>query len=453
MGRTGRRRWIGPVACSVAALVVTFAWVPVGAAPSTGISPPATIVDDCSSDATAGLNSFFASVPASSTVNLPAHACYLVSNGSTTLTLNNLAGLTINGNGATLLQQTYEGGVCGNNLVQPVLQLTSDTGLTFNNLNIQGPANCGGSHNEGDYGIDLGQATPGNSNITFNGVNVVGVDGDGMAVLPQLGTCCGINTNISFDNGAMSFIGYHVFTPEGVNGLNIVGNHFSNDGNFMDMEVDANGPGNGSVPTGVGQWNVTIKGNTFSAGASLDVDSIQGACIPQGNVTIVHNFVQSDGKGLTLVLGGSESSWCGRDFNLTIRNNVSLAPARSPCGGSIVSPPACSMIEIADYSNVTITGNQFTAFDGTPTYFPNTVYVPCITLQGVSTARIVSNVCANAWDVWDTTNWQFQANDFPPTSGVTACDNAYWLTNPIAPAGGPAPNPAPLYDASCKSKK
>jgi hypothetical protein len=443
-------RWsVALAAFSVAALGVTLIRAPVGATAITGISPPVSIVDDCSSDATVALNAFFASVPASSTVDLPANSCYLVSNGATTLTLNQLTGLTINGHGATFEQQTYAGGVCGNDVVQPVLQLTSDTNLTFNDLEILGPGTCGGAQSEGDYGIELGQATPGNSGITFDNVNVWDVDGDGLAVLPQLGTCCGINTNITFENGSMLFIGYHVITPEGVNGLNILDNRFAYDGNFMDMEVDTSGPGNGSVPTGVGQWNVNIWGNTFSTGARLDIDSLQGSCIPQANITIVGNKVLASGNGMVMLLGGSASPWCGRDPNLTIENNVSLHPTRSPCGGSILSPPGCSMIEIADYSNVTISGNWFTAADGTPTYFPNTVYVPCITLQGVQTASIVHNVCANAWDVWDTTNWQFQEIDFPTTSAVTACGNVYGLLSPVAPPGGPLPNPAPLLDVSC----
>jgi hypothetical protein len=450
MGRTGWRWSIALVAFTVTAAGVTVARVPVGATAKSGISPPATIADNCSSDATAALNAFFASVPPSSKINLPSNACYLVSNGSTTLKLNDLSGLTINGNHTTFEQSTYEGGVCGNNAIQPVLQLTGDTGISFKNLNIVGPDNCAGSSNEGDYGIELGQSTPGNSAITFDGVNVKGVDGDGLAVLPQLGTCCGINTNITFENGAMSYVGYHVFTPEGVNGLQVLDNNFTHDGNFMDMEVDTNGLGAGSPATGGAQLNVTVAGNTFSAGAGLSIDSLQGACIPQGNVTIVYNLVQADGSGISMLLGGSESPWCGgRDSNLAVEANVSLAPAGSPCGGSPASPPAgCSMIEIADYSNVTIVGNQFTAFDGLPTYFPNTVYVPCITLQGVEGATIESNACANSWDVWDPWYWQFQETGFP-TSGVIACGNSYWLTNPIAPASGQLPNPAPRYDASC----
>jgi hypothetical protein len=428
----------------------TLTRIPVGATTSSVISPPASIADNCSTDATVALNAFFGSVPAGSTITLPANACYLVSNGPTTLKLNHVTGLTIDGNGATFEQRSYENGSCNGNVVQPVLHLTSDTNLSFNDLNIVGPANCGGSTNEGDYGIELGQATPGNTNITFDGVNVMGVDGDGLAVMPQLGTCCGVNTNITFKNGSMSYIGYHVFTPEGVNGLYILNNRFADDGNFMDMEVDANlGPSNGSEPTGAAQWNITVDGNTFSAGAGLTVDSLQGSCIPQTNVTISHNVVQADGGGFSMLLGGSGSSSCGRDTNLKIEGNDSLAPTRSPCGGSIASGPNCSMIEVADYANVTITGNRFTAFDGTPTYFANTIFVPCITLQGVNSASIESNVCANAWDVWDTWYWQFQATDFPATRYVTTCGNVYWLTNPVAPAGHSLPSADPRHDGAC----
>jgi hypothetical protein len=108
------------------------------------------------------------------------------------------------------------------------------------------------------------------------------------------------------------------------------------------------------------------------------------------------------------------------------------------------------MIEVADYSNVTIANNQFQANDGMPSYFPNTIWVPCITLQGVLTATIEKNACNNAWDIWDTTSAQFKASEFAPTSGVTECGNVYWLTEPVSPTDGSAPTPAmPKYDAPC----
>lgn len=421
------------------------------------MTPPSDIADNCSSDVTNALNSWFASVPANSTIDLPANACYSVSNTSTFLTFSSLSDLTINGNNTTFRQSTYENGQCNKNKVQPILQLRSNNNLTFNQITLDGPGNgCGGGDNEGDYGLELGQATPGNTNITFNDVIVENTDGDGMAILPQLGTCCGINTNITFENGAMSNIGYHSFTPEGVNGLNILNNTFAHDGNFMDMEVDNNCPytgptsgcGNTTMPTGTAQWNITISGNTFSDDSGLGIDSLQGICIPQKNLVIEDNVLDATSRGLSMQLGGSGSSSCPQDSGLTIEGNVSAGPAKSPCGGSIVGGPACSMIEIADYANVDITNNQFTAYDGSDDYFPNTIFVPCITFQGVATATVTGNTCNNAYDIWDDDSAQFPSTAFT-NSGINACSNTWGLTQPIAPVGEAAPATAPQLDSRC----
>ena len=426
------------------ALSVVITALPSGAS----VSPPASVASDCSTDVTTALNAWLATVPSGSTIVLPVHGCYLVSNSATTLTLDGRTGLTFVGNGTTFEQTSY---ACGSNELQPVLTLTGNTNLTFDNLTVDGPGTCGGAFSEGDYGILLGQSTPGNTDITFNDVTVNNTDGDGLAIYPELGTCCGINTNIRFQNGAMSNIGYHTITPEGVNGLAILNNRFVNDGNFMDMEVDNDGPGNGATPVGVAQWNITVKGNTFTQGAALNIDSLQGACVPQRNVTIAQNTLTASSQGLSILLGGSgaAASSCPRDSGLTIVNNSSLGPAGSPCGGSIASPPGCSMIEIADYSNVRIQGNTFTANDGEQGYFENTIWVPCITLQGVAGASIVDNACTNAYDVWDSVNWQFQSTDYVD-SGISACGNTFGLSTllPLV-LGGVAAQVTPESDAAC----
>ncbi len=419
--------------------------------PSGTLTVPASIADDCSTDVTSALNSWIAHLPSDAVVEFPANACYSVSNTSTTLILNAVHGLTIYGNGATLRQSVYEGGQCGNTAVrpvqvQPILKLTSDTNITVNDLTIDGPGNCGGAANEGDYGIELGQATPGNTDITFNGVTVEHTDGDGVGVLPQLGTCCGINTNVTFENGAFSYIGYHTFTPEGVIGLTIANNRFTHTSNFMDLEVDNGGQGNGAgTPVGDGQWNITVENNTFSDGSGLSVSSIQGSCIPQKNILFEGNVLDATSSGIDIVLGGSGASWCGQDTGLTIEDNHSLGVAHSPCGGSIAAGPACSMIEVGDYRDVTIAGNYFTADDGAPQYhyYPNTIFVPCITFNGVSTALVENNTCNNAFDVWDATHAQFPSDDYPNTA-ITACGNTYWLTTP---ADGAAADPR--NDGSC----
>ena len=264
--------------------------------------------------------------------------------------------------------------------------------------------------------------------------------------IPQLGTCCGINSNVTFENGAFTNIGYHTITPEGVNGLTISSNRFTHDGNFMDMEVDNNGDGNGDgTPTGNAQWNITVKNNTFTDGSALSISSVQGTCIPQKNIVIEGNVLDATTSGIAIVLGGSESSSCGQDSGLTIENNVSFGGGHSPCGGSIATPPACSMIEIADYKDVTISGNFFTANDGAPqyNYYDNTIYVPCITFTGVSTARVEHNTCNNAWDIWDATQAQFPSSDYP-NAAISDCGNTYWLTTPVNGAAA-----RPKSDGKC----
>jgi hypothetical protein len=103
------------------------------------------------------------------------------------------------------------------------------------------------------------------------------------------------------------------------------------------------------------------------------------------------------------------------------------------------------MIEIADYKDVTISGNYFTANDGEPqyNYYDNTIYVPCITFTGVSTALVENNTCNNAWDIWDATQWQFHSTDFP-NAAISDCGNTYWLTTPVNGAAGD-----PKSDGKC----
>lgn len=406
---------------------------------------PSQVPANCSADVTSYLNQFLAKLPAGAVVDLPNNACYEVSDTSTVLTLDNLSNITINGNGTTFRQTKY---VCGSNTVQPVVTFTRNTNISVNNVTVLGPGGsgvCGGGSSEGDYGILLGQSTPGNAGLTFDNVNVKNTDGDGLAAYPQLNAGTGINTDITVENSTYSNIGYHTFTPEGVNGLTIRGNTFVNDGNFMDLEVDgiALGPGNTTTPTGIGQWNLTVDGNTFTAASAMSVTSLQSPCIPQKNLIFSNNTLDPTSKGITFQLGGSASNQCAQDTGLTISGNKSAGIAHSPCGGSIATPPACSMIEINDYSGVTIAANTFTAYDGDPGYFPNTIFVPCITLTGVANALIKGNTCNNSWDVWDATQAQFPSTNFP-NSAISACGNTYWLTQPINGAQAD-----PKFDGTC----
>jgi len=441
-----------------------IAWSVPAMAPPAGaatpvVTPPSSVAHDCSVDVTSALNAWFSGLASNATVSLPAHACYLVSNSpTTTLRLQALRGVTIDGNGATFSQTSYDDGRCGENVVQPILWLQANDHLAINNVVLRGPGTCGGASNEGDYGLLMGQSGVGNSNVTLDRVTIEYTGGDGLAIMPLLGTGTGINSNIVFENGVLSTLGYHALTLEGVNGLLFTGNAVSGFRNFADLEVDNNcvytGPTSGcydssGAPTSTAQWNVSITGNTFTHATGFGnwIESEQGTCIPQKNLDIENNFLDSSVDG-TIVLTGSGST-CPTDTNLTIAGNTSLAPSLSPCGGSIAAPPSCALVEVSDYSSVTISHNSLAAFDGQPGYFPNTLYTPCIALGGVHMASITDNVCNNTLPAPLQVGLQFPPADESVT-GLTQCGNTYGLTEPVVPSGAAAaPAPSPVPDGSC----
>ncbi len=218
------------------ALCVTARPTPPAGATGSVLVPPSSIPDNCSVDVTDALTTWFASLHDGDSVNFPWNACYSVSNTpGDTLRLNGLHDVRINGDTATLLQSSYGNGQCGSNVLQPVLWLTANRGLRITDLTVSGPGTCGGANNEGDYGVLMGQSAVGNSRVFMNGVTIEHSNGDGLAILPLLGTGAGINTDIAFDNGNLNDIGYHALTLEGVNGLRFTGNEVSGFASFADL--------------------------------------------------------------------------------------------------------------------------------------------------------------------------------------------------------------------------
>jgi hypothetical protein len=391
------------------------------------VVPPSSIVSNCSVDVTDALNAFFASLPKGANVELPSGACYLVSNynlsTSASLTLSGSNDVTVDGNGATLKQSFFSCGVYpGPGGVWPILNVVDNEDLTVENLIIDGPASCSGKYNEGGYGLML----VGNTTATFNAVTIENTDGDGLAVYPDQGTNTQINTNITFENGVLSNIAGHGVTVEGVNGFDFTGNHTTQLGLFMDLELDficsPNCFGSNGNPGGAAQWNVTVQNNTFSDGTGgLWIASEQSACIPQKNLTIEDNTLDST-VSPDITLMGSWSTACPFDSGLTISNNVATNPA---------SPGSGPEWTIEDYANVLITNTTFLAFDGLPTYYPNTPVFIWAGLCSVNGASVQNNIFNNAAAPLETTSCWNLAAGAPPSSGIAECGNAYWLTEPI----------------------
>ena len=410
------------------------------------VVPPASINDTCGADATAQLNYWIASLSPGTVVELPTNACYLVSStspyygggpaNSPTFAIHNTDNLTIEGNGATFRQTSYDGGTCGSDLQQPVVWLAANNNLTIKDVNIVGPGNCvGGGSNEGDYGMLIGQDTTGNTGITLDDVNISNMDGDGILDTPFIAENLGVNSEVTYENSTISNVGYHVLTVEGADGLVFAHNHVTDDGGFMNLEVD-NACGSDSClvngqPTGIAQWNVTVAGNTFTDSRSNNaawIVSEEDNCIPQKNLAIWGNTLDSTVPA-GIVLGGSREADCqANDSGLSIVGNRAQDATASPCGGSIASPPGCAIIQVEDYTDVTIKDNTIPAFDGYPDYFPDTPYVPCMGLQAVNTATIMKNACPGAWDGVGTAGMQFPSLTSVNT-GLYECGTAWGAAN------------------------
>ncbi|HUD05676.1 MAG TPA: hypothetical protein VMR18_02005 [Candidatus Saccharimonadales bacterium] len=385
---------------------------------SSNYSPPNTIADNCSVDVTSALNSWLATVPSNSTIAFPANSCYLI---NSTLTLQNTDNISILGNNTTLTQTTYP---CGTNQVIPIFNIVGNINLKVDDLNINGPATCRGDTNEGDYGLMLRA----NDGAIFTDVTIKNVDGDGIALYPTSNTS-GINTNIVFSGGALSNIGYHAVTPEGINGFQFSGNKVTDVANFMDLEVDypcapaqtdqcLNGNGQ---PIGAAQWNVSVNGNNFTNGlGGYWIESEQSACIPQHNIHIENNSFDATFPSAVILMGSRDTACLGADSGVVISGNISANPNSSPQG----------IYDIQDYEDVSITNNTVAGFDGLAGYFPNKLFDPAVGLCGVSGGVVSGNTFNNLNQPVITTGcWDWPGT--PTSTDIVDCNNSYSLTKPI----------------------
>lgn len=414
---------------------------------ATDYTVPNSIPDDCSSDATSALNTWFSSLGPQSIVNFPTNGCYLVSMAvGSTFYIQNSSDLTINGNGSTLKQTSYAGG----NEIQSILSLKANNNITINNLIIDGPASAGGPDNEGDYGIMVGSGPVGNNGVSFNNVTIENTDGDGLAVYPQLSTDKGVNTNVSFENGNLDNIGYHGVTLEGVYNFTFSHNTTNNIGNFMDLEVDAGCSnvalcyGSNGIPLGAGEVNVTVTNNSFNNSyGGLWIESGQ-ACVPAKNWNFSNNNLNDTG------LNGFMYGACGATVpndGLTISNNISSGTSGAVYGGSLGSPPTSAAFYVGNISNFTFSNNTMVGGIGSPTYYANTVAVPAIALCSSSNDTITNNMFNNMYAPYVTNDCG--SGDNGPITNLLACNNTYWLTQPIENSDGVVPPADPKNDGAC----
>jgi hypothetical protein len=371
----------------------------------TTFTPPASLSDNCSKDVTAPLNFWFAILPMGATVNLPRGACYLVSNSnSSLLTLQRTIFLTINGNGTTFKQNTYDN---TGDPQSPVLTIGHNFGLTINNVTLNGPTSHGAFFDEGDAGILMWQ----NFGVNLTGITITNVEGDGMDVYP-LNNDPGVNWYVTLNHSTIENVGYKAMVPEAADHLTIENSTLASDD--IDAEVDFSCQGDlpncgtMAVPS-IGVENFTITHNSFPNGLALE-DGM--SCMPVGNWMIVDNnfgtggLVASFDTTYTLTLSALQA--CGRYSGLTIEGNTST-DSQPPCCGA-----GSPYILLQGWTNVTIANNQFV-------YELNTGLVggPVVQLWGDTNVSITNNAFVNFYNITAAD----APSGWPTTTGVTVCGN------------------------------
>jgi hypothetical protein len=320
------------------------------------VTPPASIPDDCSSDAAPALLSWFSSLPQGSTskpivVKFPAQACYVVNE---TLLVQGASDLTIDGNGSTFVETVSPTNAA------PMVELWQDTSVTMENMNIYGNYN-GNDVSEGDYGFVF----EGDSGVCLTNLQMQNIQGDFLYLSPPYditNSTDALNTNISVTNSTFTNGGYHGLTVQSVDGLNVSHDTFDGIGtDAMDFEYDDySTPFN---PDGTPYWaaqdNVTISDNTWENWGGSDwFASVQGQDpgVQEQHLTISDNDLESSGP-LFEVLGTdprtTTAQYTDADWNIT-GNHFAPGYYGEPYRGGISQAS-----QIYDVADLTFNNNTF----------------------------------------------------------------------------------------------
>ena len=326
------------------------------------VTPPATIPNDCSSDAAPALVSWFSSLPQGSAskpivVRFPSQACYVVNE---TLLVQGVTDLTINGNGSTLEETVSP------TKAAPIVELWDNTSLIMENMNIDGTYGGNGDGvNEGDYGFVM----EANTGVSLTNLQVNNIQGDFLYLSPPYdvnGRTDALNTGISVTHSTFTNAGYHGLTVESVDGLTVSDDTFNDIGeDAMDFEYDDySTPFN---PDGTPFWaaedNVTIADNLWENWGGDWFASIQGQLpgVQEENLTLEDNQLRGDSSIFEVVGTNPYSAGAtGLDSDWTITGNkFDVGYYGKPYrGGDSVAG------QLYDIDGLTLESNQFPLCEG-----------------------------------------------------------------------------------------
>ncbi len=405
-----------------------------GAASGATFSPPSSIPDNCSLDVSSALQAWLDALPAGSTAEFPANACYLTQE---TVTIQGTSDLTIEGNGAVLERtEAPPGGWAGVHLA-----VLDDTGLTVDGLAIQGTYVPGISPT-GDE-IRYGILVRSSSDVTFDHVTVHDVSGDGLAVYPpSSGTGLALNDNLTFEHSTIDGTGYHGVTLESIDRGTFSNDVFENIAvDAVDIEYDVYGSvigPDGQVEV-AGDLGVAFTGNTF---ANWGADAFT---LSNGNGTVVDNLSITDNTfdgGPIIALAGNTVPVRG----VVITGNTATAP---PAGGTPIGPySAPSPVQLSGVDDATVEGNAFPVEHGFPGYFWGVEYGTGVEISSSSDVSVDDNAFLGASEV--------VRLDGTANESISACANAYGFstatgsTTSEGACGAGYANPTPIWSAPAR---
>jgi hypothetical protein len=324
------RKFFALLACVAGLTIVTA-----NQAGADTVSPPNSIAADCSQDVSSAMTSWLASLPANTTVSVPAGACYLVNEG---VDLTDVNGLTIDG--GTWKDETGPSASIPYTDINAVFWFSGGSDVTVENLSIQG-VNPGG-YNEG-AAFQAGVRSDGVAGITVTNVTIDAVYGDGV----ELNVVAANNaigntptTNATISNVNINGVGRQGITLAGVTGASISNVTFADVGqNIFDVEADGYYEG---------ALNVTIDGCTVgnSPGSEFFANEGLGGGTFTGNVTVENCTMQDITAGTTIDIVTPPGD--GTRGPYTFANDDLLCSA-TPYG-------SCVLVQQA---NVTIEGTTF----------------------------------------------------------------------------------------------
>ncbi len=347
----------------------------------------------CGKDRTRWLNKYLNSFPAGSTVTLPRDSCFTIDG---VLTIDSAIGLTVDGNGATL-EDPIAGVNGGTHATQcpthPIVLLTRDTGLTLENLNLEGAYN---GHNGGVYCAGyMGIKMEADTDTDLTGIDLRDVQGNGLDLDPPLGLGTGaLSVNTSLTDSVFRDIGYVALVGESFDGWLVRDDQFMNTAlDAIDLEYDTYSTGDHhDEPVYAAEDNLIVQDDLFRNWGADWFASLQGQTpgVQEQNIVLEDNTLQAS-RPLVQIRGTLNAAPFYANSGLIIAGNTGTQGAKSTSGGSPDEPYAGSTMTLQNVSNVTVTGNTLPVYDGSRGYYHNHPYLAVLEAQSSAGLSLKDN--------------------------------------------------------------